>query len=156
MSNDIDDLELLARELKGRLAERSAAPGRWNANPEDVQRSVAQLVLTLVDFIRKLLERQAIRRMEGGTLSEQQIEDVGRALWEQEYLCSWNAAILGAFYALEMANVRSEARICEIAAIDAPVHRAWDLGVVQYASNPDKFSLPRAGRGRSLGRIAWG
>ena len=74
------------KELRKQL-ERSAAgqsPLRWNANPEDVQRSVAQLVLTLVDFIRKLLERQAIRRMEGGTLTEQQIEDVGRALMRLE------------------------------------------------------------------------
>jgi len=74
------------KELRKQL-ERSAAnqaPLRWNANPEDVQRSVAQLVLTLVDFIRKLLERQAIRRMEGGTLTEQQTEDVGRALMRLE------------------------------------------------------------------------
>jgi phage terminase large subunit len=56
-------------------------------------------------------------------------DDVGRAQFEQEYLCSWNAAILGAFYALEMAQVRNEARIAPIEAIDAPVHRAWDLGV---------------------------
>ncbi|HTD28890.1 MAG TPA: hypothetical protein VK660_05830 [Xanthomonadaceae bacterium] len=56
-------------------------------------------------------------------------EDMGRAAFQQEYLCSWNAAILGAFYALEMAAVRSEERIVEIEAIDAPVHRAWDLGV---------------------------
>jgi hypothetical protein len=57
-------------------------------------------------------------------------EDVGRAQFEQEYLCSWNAAILGAFYALEMANVRSEDRVVEIEALPyAPVHRAWDLGV---------------------------
>jgi hypothetical protein len=74
------------KELRKQL-ERSAmdqSPLRWNANPEDVQRSVAQLVLTLVDFIRKLLERQAIRRMEGGTLTEQQVEDVGRALMRLE------------------------------------------------------------------------
>jgi hypothetical protein len=57
-------------------------------------------------------------------------EDVGRAQFEQEYLCSWNAAILGAFYALEMSAVRSEQRIVEISALpDVPVHRAWDLGV---------------------------
>lgn len=74
------------KELRQQL-ERSAtdqSPLRWNANPEDVQRSVAQLVLTLVDFIRKLLERQAIRRMEGGTLTDQQIEDVGQALMRLE------------------------------------------------------------------------
>ena len=57
---------------------------RWNANPDDVQRSVAQLVLTLVEFIRKLLERQAIRRMDAGTLTDEQIEDIGRALMALE------------------------------------------------------------------------
>ena len=58
-------------------------------------------------------------------------EDVGRAQFEQEYLCSFNAAILGAFYALEMARVRNENRID--ATLEVPVgiavHRAWDLGV---------------------------
>lgn len=58
-------------------------------------------------------------------------EDVGRAQFEQEYLCSFNAAILGAFYALEMAKVRNEGRIDP--ALECPVgiqvHRAWDLGV---------------------------
>ena len=49
-----------------------------------MQRSVAHLVLTLVEFIRKLLERQAIRRMEAGTLTNEQTEDVGRALMKLE------------------------------------------------------------------------
>ncbi len=49
-----------------------------------MQRSVAHLVLTLVEFIRQLLERQAIRRMEAGTLTDQQTEDVGRALMKLE------------------------------------------------------------------------
>jgi hypothetical protein len=57
---------------------------RWNADPEEVQRSVAQLVLTLIEFVRRLLERQAIRRMESGTLTDQQTEDVGRALMRLE------------------------------------------------------------------------
>jgi hypothetical protein len=43
----------------------SAHPPRWNANPEEVRRAVLKLVLTLVELIRQLLERQAIRRMEG-------------------------------------------------------------------------------------------
>ena len=56
--------------------------------------------------------------------------DVGRALYQQEYLCSFNAAILGAFYALEMAQVRSEGRVLPIDPLfDRPVHRAWDIGV---------------------------
>ena len=53
---------------------------RWNADPEDVRRSVLKLVLTLVELIRQLLERQAIRRMEGGTLSDEETESVGLAL----------------------------------------------------------------------------
>lgn len=57
-------------------------------------------------------------------------EDMGRAQFEQEYECSFNAAILGAFYAREMVKVRREERIDEIEADPSrPVHRAWDIGV---------------------------
>lgn len=57
-------------------------------------------------------------------------EDMGRAQFDQEYGCSFNAAILGAFYAREMAAVRREGRIAEIEAVEGtPVHRAWDIGV---------------------------
>jgi hypothetical protein len=79
--SEVTELEDLRRELE-RTAAR--APARWNADPEDVQRSVAQLVLTLVEFIRNLLERQAIRRMEAGTLTDDQTEDIGRALMQLE------------------------------------------------------------------------
>lgn len=79
---EVAELDELRRELE-RTA-RGASPPRWNANPDDVQRSVAQLVLTLVEFIRKLLERQAIRRMEARTLTPAQTEDIGRALMKLE------------------------------------------------------------------------
>jgi hypothetical protein len=79
---EVAELEELRRELERTASGRS--PLRWNADPDEVQRSVAQLVLTLVEFIRQLLERQAIRRMEGGTLTEQQIEDIGVALMKLE------------------------------------------------------------------------
>ena len=75
-------LDDLRRELE--RTSGSSSPSRWNADPDDVERSVAQLVLTLVEFIRKLLERQAIRRMEAGTLTDQQTEDIGRALMKLE------------------------------------------------------------------------
>jgi hypothetical protein len=78
---EVEELEELRRELE-RLSGQS--PLRWNADPDDVQRSVAHLVLTLVEFVRRLLERQAIRRMESGTLTEGQTEDVGRALMKLE------------------------------------------------------------------------
>lgn len=80
--SEVAELEDLRRELERTAAART--PARWNADPDDVQRSVAQLVLTLVEFIRKLLERQAIRRMEGGTLTDDQTEDIGRALMQLE------------------------------------------------------------------------
>ena len=79
---EVAELEELRRELERTAA--ASSPLRWNADPDDVQRSVAQLVLTLVEFIRKLLERQAIRRMEAGTLTDQQTEDIGRALMKLE------------------------------------------------------------------------
>jgi hypothetical protein len=78
---EVTELEELRKELE-RTASRS--PLRWNADPDDVQRSVAHLVLTLVEFIRKLLERQAIRRMQAGSLSDQQTEEVGMALMKLE------------------------------------------------------------------------
>jgi hypothetical protein len=61
------DIEALRAELERNLPPAGAA--RWNVDPEDVQRSVAKLVLTLMEFLRKLLERQAIRRMEARTLT---------------------------------------------------------------------------------------
>ncbi len=79
---EVDELEDLRRELE--RAAGGSSPLRWNADPDDVQRSVAQLVLTLVEFIRRLLERQAIRRMEGGTLTDDETEDIGRALMKLE------------------------------------------------------------------------
>jgi phage terminase large subunit len=58
-------------------------------------------------------------------------DDVGQAQFQQEYECSFNAAILGAYYAREMIAVRNEGRIDPglEALPDRPVHRAWDIGV---------------------------
>jgi hypothetical protein len=70
--------------LRAEVKRKAGAAVRWNANPEDVQKSIAQLVLALVEFLRKLLERQAIRRMEAGTLDDHQIENVGLALMKLE------------------------------------------------------------------------
>ena len=51
---------------------------RLNADPEDLERGLAQLVLTVIELLRQLMERQAIRRIEGGTLDEEEIERLGR------------------------------------------------------------------------------
>jgi hypothetical protein len=78
---EIEELEALRAELERRTAEE--AP-RWNADPEEVRRSVLRLVLTLVEFLRQLMERQAIRRMEADTLTPQEVESVGLALMRLE------------------------------------------------------------------------
>jgi hypothetical protein len=78
---EVRELESMRAELD-RLA-RKTTP-RWNADPDDVRKAVAKLVLTLVEFIRQLLERQAIRRMETGTLTAEQTEAVGLALMRLE------------------------------------------------------------------------
>jgi hypothetical protein len=53
-------------------------PRRVSADPETVERGLAQLVLTLVELLRQLMERQALRRMEQGTLDDEQIERLGQ------------------------------------------------------------------------------
>ncbi len=72
-------------EFAGALPLRSgtAHSGRLNLNPEKVKNGLAQLVLTLVKLLHELLERQAIRRMEAGNLSDEQIERLGVTLMRQ-------------------------------------------------------------------------
>ena len=77
-----EEMESLRKELEERTAK--ALVPRWNADPEEVQRSVVKLVLTLVEFLRELLERQAIRRMENGTLTPDETEAVGLAIMRIE------------------------------------------------------------------------
>lgn len=79
---DVSEVESLRAEVE-RLRSLGSPP-RWNANPDDVRRSVAKLVLTLVEAIRQLLERQAIRRMEQGTLTDDETEAIGLALMRLE------------------------------------------------------------------------
>lgn len=78
----VREIENLQQEIaRLRVA---AQPSRWNSNADDVRRSVAKLVLTLVEFIRRVLERQAIRRHEQGTLTPAETEAVGMALMRLE------------------------------------------------------------------------
>jgi hypothetical protein len=75
------DLDALARELE-QLP--SAFPRRVDADPEKVERGLAQLVLTLIELLRQLMERQALRRMEQGTLSDDEIERLGETFMKLE------------------------------------------------------------------------
>jgi len=76
-----DEIGALRRELE---RVRGILPDRVNVDPEGVEQGLAKLVLTLVEFLRQLLERQAIRRMDGGTLTDDEIERVGVALMRLE------------------------------------------------------------------------
>lgn len=67
------DVDRLAREL----GNTSPFPRRVAADPETVERGLAQLVLTLIELLRQLMERQALRLMDQGSLDDEQIERLG-------------------------------------------------------------------------------
>jgi hypothetical protein len=62
----------------------ASVPGRVSADPETVEQGLARLVLALIDVIRRLLEKQAIRRIEAGSLSEDEIERMGETFLKLE------------------------------------------------------------------------
>jgi phage terminase large subunit len=94
------------------------------------------------DWFCELLTAKDTNALSDATISTTKKElislyglDMGRAMYDQEYNCSFNSALLGAFFALEMADVRVEGRISEISAIAGqPVDCAWDLGVTDDTS----------------------
>jgi len=61
-----------------------ALPERVNIDAQSVEQGLAKLVLTLIELIRRLLEKQAVRRMEGGGLTPEQVEELGLALMKLE------------------------------------------------------------------------
>lgn len=75
------------RDEEEAAALRSVAPSlpeRLETDENDIEAGVAKLVLTLVEFIRQVLEHQAIRRMEGGSLTDEEVERLGLALLRLE------------------------------------------------------------------------
>jgi hypothetical protein len=62
----------------------AVATSRINATPDNADHGLAKLVLTLIELIRKLVEKQAIRRVEGGSLSDDEIERLGETLMKLE------------------------------------------------------------------------
>jgi hypothetical protein len=75
------DLDPFARDLR-RLDD--ALSGRVEADPDNVERGLAQLVLTIVELLRQLMERQALRRVEAGSLDDETVERLGRTLMALE------------------------------------------------------------------------
>jgi hypothetical protein len=77
------DISEVAEAL--RLSDAAAGlSGRIDCSPETIEKSLAKLVLSLIELLRQLLERQAIRRMEGGSLTEEQVDQMGEALMKLE------------------------------------------------------------------------
>src|SRR5262245_38184126 len=62
------------------IALANALPERINADPDKVEQGLARLVLTVIELLRRVLEHQAVRRMDGGGLTDEQIERLGLAL----------------------------------------------------------------------------
>ena len=83
MSQDARDKVLVDWEdlprASVRLDELSALPRRIDADPERVERGLAQLVLTLIELLRQLMERQAVRRIDHGSLTDDEVERLGLA-----------------------------------------------------------------------------
>lgn len=63
---------------------QSAIPERISADPEVVENGLAKLVLSIIELVRRLLEKQALRRMDAGNLTEEEIERLGAALMKLE------------------------------------------------------------------------
>ena len=68
----MNDLDRLGMALRRRV----------NTDPEHVEKGLAALVLTLIDIVRELMERQAVRRIEGGTLTGDEIERLGQTFMQ--------------------------------------------------------------------------
>lgn len=79
--SDPGDLAVFADELD---RASSSLPQHINADPENVERGLAKLVLTLIELIRQLMERQALRRIEANSLNDAEIERLGQTFIKLE------------------------------------------------------------------------
>ena len=106
LSGDLAALGEFAHELAPRGSRPGAAspqgepggtflPARINANPDTVEHDLAKLVLALIELIRRLLEKQALRRVEAGSLGEEEIERLGQTLLKLEQKMDELKATLG-------------------------------------------------------------
>ena len=82
----------LNRELK---AVGGSGIERIECSPETIEQGLARLVLSLIELLRRLMERQAIRRMEGGSLADAKVEELGQALMKLEAKINEIAAAFG-------------------------------------------------------------
>ncbi len=78
---ETDSLEIFANEME---KVQNALPKKIEANPENAEKGLAKLVLTLIELIRKLMEKQAMRRVEAGSLTDEEVERIGETLEKLE------------------------------------------------------------------------
>ena len=79
------EIEQAIADLRRQLSNASdGALQRIDCSGENIEQGLAKLVLGLIEMLRQLLERQAIRRMEGGSLTDEQLEQMGQALMKLE------------------------------------------------------------------------
>ncbi|HWC21737.1 MAG TPA: gas vesicle protein K [Flexivirga sp.] len=57
---------------------------RLESDPESIERDLFRLVLTIIELVRQLMEKQALRRVDDGSLTEEQIEGLGTGLMRLE------------------------------------------------------------------------
>lgn len=81
VAGSLDAVEAFTEELSTAV---QALPSRIDVNSENVEHGLTKLVLTVVELIRKLMEKQAIRRVEGGSLTDEEIERLGESLFRLE------------------------------------------------------------------------
>lgn len=72
-----EEIARLTAELKDMAP---GLPSRIEANADDIETGLARLVLTIVELLRQVMEHQAVRRMEGGSLSDEEVEQLGLSL----------------------------------------------------------------------------
>ena len=79
--DDISNVEDFSNEISNL---NNSFKNRINADPEGVQQGLAKLVLTLIQLLRKLMEKQAMRRIENQTVTDEEIEKLGEAFLKLE------------------------------------------------------------------------
>ena len=74
----------MSQEHEDLLAAPADPAGRLRIDPDSAERGLASLVLTVIELIRQLMERQALRRVEQGDLTDEQVEQIGVTLMALE------------------------------------------------------------------------
>ena len=77
LAGDVDALDAFSRVLANEHDGGGLVPQRVNMNQETVEKDLAKLVLSLVDLVRQLLELEAARRVNAGSLTDEEVERLG-------------------------------------------------------------------------------